>query len=70
MRVYFKDELKEKNILLAKSGEVPEKIEVGEDTIKVYAKDEVYHIPTSSLRGKVIMDRLNYKGELTQEIYI
>jgi len=70
MRTYFKEELKERNIILARSGDAPEKIEIYQDEIKVYAKDEVYHIPVESLRGKAIMDRLNYKGELTQEIYI
>lgn len=39
MRTYFKEELKERNIILARSGETPEKIEIDQDEIKVYAKD-------------------------------
>ncbi|MEJ7621729.1 MAG: pantothenate kinase [Aquificaceae bacterium] len=61
MKVYNKEDLSYKNIVVLEDGKPPEKIEVTEDIIKINAK---------SLRGKAILDRLNYQGKLTQEIYI
>jgi hypothetical protein len=47
---------------------------------KVYTKEELVRkniyiqsskeIPVNSMRGKALLDRLSYKGELTQEIYL
>ncbi len=70
MRVYHKEDLAYKNIIISEEGKPPEKIEVDEDIIKVYSSKRVYEIPIASMRGKAVLDRLNYQGELTQEIYI
>jgi hypothetical protein len=70
MRVFDKEELRRKNILLHKSGQAPEKLELYGDMIKIHTGKEIYEIPLNTLRAKAILDRLNYDGELTQEIYI
>ncbi len=69
-RVYEKEELSYKNIIILEEGKPPEKIEITDDFIKVYSFKKVFEILITSMRGKAILDRLNYQGELTQEIYI
>lgn len=69
-RVFTKEELKDKNIYLQGSKETPDAIELLEDRIVVRKGDEVFEIPSNTLRAKALIDRLNYKGEHTQEIYI
>ena len=71
MKVYVKEDLAYKNIILSEEGKPPEKIEVDEESIRVFASSgKVIEIPINTLRGKALLDRLNYQGELTQEIYI
>lgn len=71
MKVYVKEDLAYKNIILSEEGKPPEKIEVDEKSIRVFASSgKVFEIPINTLRGKALLDRLNYQGELTQEIYI
>ncbi len=70
MKVYNKEDLSYKNIVVLEDGKPPEKIEVVGDIIKIYSSRKVFEIPAKSMRGKAILDRLNYQGELTQEIYI
>ncbi|MEJ5339774.1 MAG: pantothenate kinase [Aquificaceae bacterium] len=70
MKFYSKEDLSYKNIIVSEEGRPPEGIEVTEDLIKVYSSKKVFEIPVASMRGKAILDRLNYQGELTQEIYI
>ncbi|MCX7989378.1 MAG: pantothenate kinase [Aquificaceae bacterium] len=70
MKVYDKEKLFYKNILLAERGVPPEKIELEGEVIKVYSQNKVFELSSNTLRGKALLDRLNYEGELTQEIYI
>lgn len=70
MKVYNKEELFYKNILLAEEGVPPERIEVEDEVIRVYSQNRVLEFSSNTLRGKALLDRLNYEGELTQEIYI
>ncbi len=69
MKVFNKEDLKGKAIF-TKGGNIPEKVEIHQDVIKVYKSDGVEEIPLNSMRGKAIKDRLEFSGELTQEIYI
>ncbi len=68
-KVFNKDDLRRKAIL-TKSGEPPEKIEIDDNSIKIYKPDGVEEIPANSMRAKAIKDRLEFSGELTQEIYV
>lgn len=70
MKVYNKEELFYKNILLAEEGVPPERIEVEDEVIRVYSQNRALEFSSNTLRGKALLDRLNYEGELTQEIYI
>ncbi|MCS7196032.1 MAG: pantothenate kinase [Aquificaceae bacterium] len=70
MKVYDKEKLFHKNIFLAEKGVPPEKIELEGEVIKVYSQNKVFELSSNTLRGKALLDRLNYEGELTQEIYI
>ncbi|MEN3028140.1 MAG: pantothenate kinase [Aquificaceae bacterium] len=70
MKVYNKEELFYKNILLAEEGVPPERIEVEDEVIRIYSQNRVLEFSSNTLRGKALLDRLNYEGELTQEIYI
>ncbi|MDW8032368.1 MAG: pantothenate kinase [Aquificaceae bacterium] len=70
MKVYDKEKLFYKNIFLAEKGVPPEKIELEGEVIKVYSQNKVFELSSNTLRGKALLDRLNYEGELTQEIYI
>ena len=69
IRVFNKEELAKKSILTL-GGEAPEKMEILEDRIRVYKKSNVEEIPLNTMRGKALLDRLEYSGELTQEIYV
>ncbi len=68
-RVFDREELRKKAIL-TQSGEVPERIEVVGGVIRVYKKDGVLEIPIDTMRGKALLDRLEFSGELTQQIYL
>ncbi len=68
-KIFNKEDLKNKAIL-TKSGDLPEKIEIDDNSIKIYKPDGVEEIPANSMRGKAIKDRLEFSGELTQEIYV
>ncbi|MCS6957007.1 MAG: pantothenate kinase [Aquificaceae bacterium] len=71
MKVYVKEDLSYKNIILSEEGKPPEKIEIDGENIRVFASSgKVFEIPLNTLRGKALLDRLHYQGELTQEIYI
>ncbi|RMH81097.1 MAG: pantothenate kinase [Acidobacteria bacterium] len=70
MQVYNSETLANKNVLLSKDRRPPDKLEVLEDRIVVYSRDEILEIPINSMRAKALLDRLSYGGELTQEIYI
>lgn len=69
-KVYTKEELVRKNIYMQGSKEIPDSIEVDEKLIVVKKGHHSLEIPVNSMRGKAILDRLSYKGELTQEIYL
>ncbi len=69
-KVFAKEELKDKNIYIQGSKTPPDAIEVLEDKVIVKKGDELFEIPINTLRAKALLDRLSYKGELTQEIYI
>ncbi len=60
MKVYNKEDLSYKNIVVLEDSKPPEKIEVVGDIIKIYSSRKVFEIPTKSLRGKAVLDRLNY----------
>jgi hypothetical protein len=67
-KVYTKEELVRKNIYI--QSEIPDSIEVDEQLIVVKRGHQSLEIPVNSMRGKALLDRLSYKGELTQEIYL
>jgi len=69
-KVYTKEELVRKNIYIQSSKEIPDSIEVDEQLIVVKRGHQSLEIPVNSMRGKALLDRLSYKGELTQEIYL
>jgi hypothetical protein len=67
-KVYTKEELVRKNIYI--QSEIPDSIEVDEQLIVVKRGHQSLEIPVNFMRGKALLDRLSYKGELTQEIYL
>jgi len=69
-KVYTKEELVRKNIYIQSSKEIPDSIEVDEQLIVVKRGHQSLEIPVNSMCGKALLDRLLYKGELTQEIYL
>ncbi|MFN3813751.1 MAG: pantothenate kinase [Aquificaceae bacterium] len=69
-KVYAKEELKCKNIYMHGTKESPDSIELKEDRILVKKDTKSIEIPINSMRGKALLDRLYYDGELVQEIYL
>lgn len=69
-KVYPKEELRYKNIYIYGTKEAPDSIELKEGYILVKKGTESIEIPINSMRGKAILDRLSYDGELVQEIYL
>jgi len=70
-KVFKKEELKEKEILKAGSEEPVDEIVIKEDKLLIKKGEEVVEIPLSSIRGRIIYERLTGSiGEYTEPIYV
>ncbi|WP_448587483.1 hypothetical protein [Thermocrinis sp.] len=72
MMVYERDQLRDKGVFFFDNREIPNRIEISEQEIKVIGRGKELSIPKNSLRGKAILDRLGIgkESELSQEIYL
>ncbi|WP_340695111.1 pantothenate kinase [Hydrogenobacter thermophilus] len=68
--LYTREDLFRKNIYIHGSNDVPDSIEITDKAIIVKRGSQSIEIPLNSMRGKAILDRLSYDGELVQEIYL
>ncbi|ADO45098.1 MAG: pantothenate kinase [Hydrogenobacter thermophilus] len=66
--LYTREELAGKGIYI--QSDLPDSIEITDQAIVVKKGSHTVEIPLNSLRAKALLDRLSYKGELVQEIYL